>query len=41
MGRTEDTILKRIATGRTAQKRAPMYGSRLKRLLYGIQVEGV
>jgi hypothetical protein len=24
MGRTEDTILKRIATGRTAQKRAPI-----------------
>jgi hypothetical protein len=24
MGRTEDTILKRIATGGTAQKRAPI-----------------
>jgi site-specific DNA-methyltransferase (cytosine-N4-specific) len=31
---TEDTILQREVVSRTAQKRAPMYGSRLKRLLY-------
>jgi ribosomal protein S18 acetylase RimI-like enzyme len=34
MRRTEDTIRQREVVSRTAQKRAPMYGSRLKRLLF-------
>jgi hypothetical protein len=39
MSLTEDTILQRVVVRRTAQKRAPMYGSRLKWVLYGPKVQ--